>query len=298
MSKVTYYSQACYKVLGFQQMSEEFIRKMVIHGKSKSTHQNYIRQMAKLALYYERVPLDLEVDELEEYLYYLIERDTDALSSYKHLVYGLRKLYQLFGKEELELSLPEINRPNKLPVVLSGQEVKALLKAPVHIREKVMFALTYDTGIRISELVNLLIRDVDLDRATIHIRQSKNKKDRYLPISSHGVRGIKKHLTINSPKTYLFENQNRKGMPISKTRVRFLLKEALSMTDIKKKISMHSLRHTFATHQLESGQNIMVLKELLGHANIQTTLVYLHIAHVKTQKATACLDILYGKSNG
>ena len=251
-------------------MSEEFIRKMVIHGKSKSTHQNYIRQMAKLALYYERVPLDLEVDELEEYLYYLIERDTDALSSYKHLVYGLRKLYQLFGKEELELSLPEINRPNKLPVVLSGQEVKALLKAPVHIREKVMFALTYDTGIRISELVNLLIRDVDLDRATIHIRQSKNKKDRYLPISSHGVRGIKKHLTINSPKTYLFENQNRKGMPISKTRVRFLLKEALSMTDIKKKISMHSLRHTFATHQLESGQNIMVLKELLGHANIQT----------------------------
>jgi len=298
MSKVTYYSQACYKVLGFQQMSEEFIRKMVIHGKSKSTHQNYIRQMAKLALYYERLPLDLEVDELEEYLYYLIERDTDAQSSYKHLVYGLRKLYQLFGKEDLELSLPEISRPNKLPVVLSGQEIKALLKAPVHIREKVMFALTYDTGIRISELVNLLIQDIDLDRTMIHIRQSKNKKDRYLPISSHAVRGIKKHLAINSPKTYLFENQNRKGMPISKTRVRFLLKEALSMTDIKKKISMHSLRHTFATHQLESGQNIMVLKELLGHANIQTTLVYLHIAHVKMQKATACLDILYRKSNG
>ncbi len=298
MSKVTYYSQACYKVLGFQQMSEEFIRKMVIHGKSKSTHQNYVRQMAKLALYYERLPLDLEVDELEEYLYYLIERDTDAQSSYKHLVYGLRKLYQLFGKEDLELSLPEIDRSNKLPVVLSGQEVKALLKAPVHIREKVMFALTYDTGIRISELINLLLRDVDLDRAMIHIRQSKNKKDRYLPISSHTVRGIKKHLTINNPKTYLFENQNRKGMPISKTRVRFLLKEALSMTNIKKKISMHSLRHTFATHQLESGQNIMVLKELLGHANIQTTLVYLHIAQVKTQRTTACLDLLYGKSNG
>lgn len=298
MSKVTYYSQACYKVLGFQQMSEEFIRKMVIHGKSKSTHQNYIRQMAKLALYYERLPLDLEVDELEEYLYYLIERDTDALSSYKHLVYGLRKLYQLFGKEELELSLPEIDRPNKLPVVLSGQEIKALLKAPVHIREKVMFALTYDTGMRISELVNLLVRDVDLDRAMIHIRQSKNKKDRYVPISTHGVRGIKKHLAINNPKTYLFENHNRKGMPISKTRVRFLLKEALSMTNIKKKISMHSLRHTFATHQLEAGLNIMVLKELLGHANIQTTLIYLHIAQVKTQKTTACLDLLYGKPNG
>ncbi len=148
---------------------------------------------------------------------------------------------------------------------------------------------------RISELTNLLISDVDLDRAVIHIRQSKNKKDRYLPISSHAIRGIKKHRTINNPKVYLFENQNRKGMPISKTRIRFLLKEALSMTDIKKKISVHSLRHTFATHQLEAGQNIMVLKELPGHANIQTTLVYLHIAQAETQKATACLDLLYGK---
>jgi len=278
-------------------MSEEFIRKMVINGKSRSTHQNYIRQMAKLALYYERLPLDLEVDEVEEYLYYLIERDTDALSSYKHLVYGLRKLYQLFGKEELELSLPKINRPSKLPVVLSVQEVKILLKAPVHIREKVMFALTYDTGMRIGELTNLLIQSVDLDRAVIHIRQSKNKKDRYLPISSHSIRGIKKHITINSPKVYLFENQNRKGMPISKTRVRILLKEALSMTNIKKEISMHSLRHSFATHQLEAGQNIMVLKNLLGHANIQTTLVCLHIAHIEMEKAIACLDLLYGKSN-
>lgn len=297
MSKITYYSRACYKVLGFQQMSEEFIRKMVINGKSKSTHENYVRQMAKLALYYERLPLDLEIGELEEYLYYLIERDTDALSSYKHLVYGLRKLYQLFGKEDLALALPEIDRPNRLPVVLSKSEVKTLLKAPVHIREKVMFALTYDTGIRISELTNLLVSDVDLKRAVIHVRQSKNKKDRYLPISSHAIRGIKKHMAINNPKVYLFENQNRKGMPISKTRVRFLLKEALSMTDIKKNISVHSLRHTFATHQLEDGQNIMVLKDLLGHANIQTTLVYLHIAQVEMQKITACLDLLYGKSN-
>jgi len=110
MSKITIYSQACHKVMGFQQMSEKFIERLVIDGKSKSAHQNYIRQIAKLAIYHERLPLDLEIDELEEYLFFLIQRDTDALSSYKHLVYGLRKLYQLFGKEELALSLPKINR--------------------------------------------------------------------------------------------------------------------------------------------------------------------------------------------
>ena len=135
MSKVTIYSKACYKVLGFQQMSEEFTRKMVINGKAKSTHQNYIRQISKLAIYYQKLPLDIDINELEEYLYYLIQRDTDSQSSFKHLVYGLRKLYQLFGKEELELFLPSIDDPKKIPVVLSTQEVKTLLKTPVHIRE-------------------------------------------------------------------------------------------------------------------------------------------------------------------
>ena len=297
MSKGTYYSQACYKVMGFQQMSEEFIRKLVINGRSRSTHENYVRQMSKLALYYERTPLEIELDELEEYLYYLIQRDTDAQSSYKHLVYGLRKLYQLFGKDELVLSLPKINRPNKLPVVLSPEEVRQLLNVPVLIREKIMFGLTYDTGMRISELVSLQVRDVDLHRMVIHIRQPKNKKDRYVPISTHAVRGIKKHMVMNKPKTYLFENLNRPGMPISKTRVRFLLKEALKMTDIKKSVSVHSLRHTYATHQLESGQNIMVLKDLLGHSNIQTTLIYLHIAQMDSVNRHGCLDILYPVSN-
>ena len=241
--------------------------------------------------------MEIELDELEEYLYYLIQRDTDAQSSYKHLVYGLRKLYQLFGKDDLVLSLPKIDRPNKLPVVLSPEEVRQLVKAPLLIREKIMFGLTYDTGMRISELVSLQVRDVDLHRMVIHIRQPKNKKDRYVPISAHAVRGIRKHMVMNNPKTYLFENLNRPGMPISKTRVRFLLKEALKMTDIKKPVSVHTLRHTYATHQLESGQNIMVLKDLLGHSNIQTTLIYLHIAQMDSVNRQGCLDILYPVSN-
>lgn len=295
MSKVTIYSQACNKVIGFQQMSEEFVRKLVINGKSKSTHQNYIRQIAKLAIYYQKLPLDLEVDELEEYLFYLIQRDTDALSSYKHLVYGLRKLYQLFGKEELELSLPSIKRPNIIPIVLSGKEVKELLKAPTHIRERIMFGLTYDTGLRISELVNLQIADIDLDRKLVYIRQSKGQKDRHIPMSSHSVRGIKKHLAINNPKMYLFENIKRKGMPISKTRVRFLFKEILISTSIKKKSTPHTLRHTYATHQLEAGQNIIVLMALLGHATLQSTLIYLQTSQIEDKKKLGCLEYLYSK---
>ena len=173
--------------------------------------------------------------------------------------------------------------------------MKELIKAPEHIREKVMLGLIYDTGLRISEVTNLLIKDVDLDRKQLHVRQSKNNKDRYLCMSSHVVRGINKHLAINNPSLYLFDSYKRKGIPISKTRIRVLLKEALARTDIKKDISVHSLRHTYATHQLEAGQNIMVLKESLGHESINSTLMYLHIAQLDTVKRFGCMDALYAK---
>jgi integrase/recombinase XerD len=297
MSKITIYSEACNKVEGFRAMGEEFSRKLIINGRSKSTHENYLRQIAKLALYYKKNPLHLDIDELEEYLYYLMQKDTDALSSYKHLVYGLRKLYFLFDKEELLLKLPKIGRPKKLITVLSQQEIKELIKAPVHLREKIIFGLIYDTGMRISEVTNLLIKDVDLDRKLVHIRRSKNKKDRYIPMSAHAVRGIKKHLAINCPKDYLFDNYSRKGIPISKTRIRTLLKEALERTNIIKEVTVHTLRHTYATHQLEAGQSIMVLKDLLGHSSIHSTLMYLHIAQLDAVKKFGCLDILFGSSN-
>jgi len=293
MSKVTIYQEACNKVEGFHQMGETFMRRLVIEGKSRSTHENYLRQMAKLSLHYGRTPLMLETSEVEEYLFFLIRTDSSSQSSFKHLVYGLRKLYLLFDKEELHVCLPEINRPKKLPVVLSHPEMKRLLKAPRNLRERVLFGLAYDTGLRISELTNLLISDVDLDRKQVHVRQSKFKKDRYVTISEHAARGITKHLTINRPKLYLFDHADRKGIPISKTRIRTLLKEAVEKSGIKKEVSVHTLRHTFATHQLEAGQNIVSLKEALGHAYIETTLVYLHIAKVDPVGQFGCLEKLY-----
>ncbi len=253
MSKNTIYLQACNTVAGFRTMGEEFIRKLVINGKAKSTHENYLRQIAKLSLYYKRTPLELRIDELEEYLYHLVKMDTESKSSFKHLVYGLRKLYHLFGKEKLQLSLPSIKRIDKKPIVLSLQEVKRLLKAPVRIWVKVMFGLIYDTGLRISELRNLLISDIDLDRGQVHVRESKNCNDRYISMSSHAVRGIRKHLALNSPKDYLFESPVRKGIPISKSQIRVLLKESLKKADIKKQACVHTLRHTYATHQLKAG---------------------------------------------
>lgn len=299
MSKNTIYSKACKQVAGFERMGETFMRKLVIEDKARSTHENYLRQLSKLALHFKRTPLELKLSELEEYLYMLMQSNTThSLSSFKHLVYGLRKLYHLFDKEELELSLPAMNRPKKVPVVLSHQEMKRLLNAPDRLVEKVLFGFIYDTGLRIDELTNLMIADVDLDRAQVHVHQSKNKKGRYITMSLHAIRGIKKHLTLHNPTVYLFESPTRKGLPICKSRIRRKLHEAVAKAGIKKQVCVHTLRHTYATHQLEAGQNIMNVKEAMGHGDIRTTLIYLHIAQLETTRRFGCMDALYPDKHG
>jgi len=296
MSKITIFQQACNRVEGFSAMGEHFMRQLVINGKSKSTHENYLRQMAKLSLHYGRLPLDLEAIELEEYLYFLVQNDSSgSQSAFKHLVYGLRKLYLLYDKEALHVGLPQIPHSGALPVVLSGVEVKSLLHSFDELGHRVMFGLAYDTGLRISELINLLIGDVDLIRMMVHVRESKCKKDRYVMLSEHTVRGIKKHLVLNNPSVYLFEHPSRKGIPMNQTTIRNILKKALQKTKIRKSVCVHTFRHTYATHQLEAGQNIVAVKEALGHSLIQTTLMYLHIAKIDQQNRFGCLDKLYEK---
>ena len=298
MSKVTIFEQACNNVAGFETMGEHFMRQLVINGKSESTHENYLRQMAKLALHHGKSPLELELIELEEYLYFLVQKDTSgSQSAYKHLVYGLRKLYLLYDKEALHVGLPQIPNSKALPIVLSAEEVKALLCAFEDMNYRVMFGLAYDIDVRISELINLLIADVDLSRKMVHVRKSKFKKDRYITLSGHMVRGIKKHLTLNNPDTYLFEHPMRKGIPMSTTTIRNKLKAAKEKTGIKKSVCVHTFRHTYATHQLEAGQNIVVVKEALGHSRIEATLIYLHIAKIDPVNRFGCLDKLYGKQD-
>lgn len=295
MSKNTFYRSACNEVEGFKPMAELFIRRLVINGRARSTHENYIRQMSKMVLHFGRTPLEITQTEMEEYLFQLIQKDAYSLSSYKHLIYGLRKLYRIFGKEKLRLSLPTIYRPRKLPVVLSFFDMQRLLKAPDQLWERIMFGLIYDTGLRIQELINLRIYDVDLYRQQVHVRQSKNYKDRYVPMSTHAVRGIKKHLALNSPTIYLFEHPKGKGIPMNQTAIRALLKKAVQKAGINKKICVHSLRHTYATHQLESGQNIMTVKNMLGHSCLSTTFLYLHIAQLDNIRALGCMEVLFSK---
>ena len=294
MSRKTIKDEACDKVAGFREISQAFTRKFIVAGKSESFVDNYLLQISKLVLFYERSPLELSIDELEEYLLFMRANSTPSLSTFKHLVYGLRQLYRIYSVKEMELALPEIEYPVTLPVVLSKEEVKRLILTSKYQKHRLIIGTIYDGGLRISELINLQIKDVDFDRKTIHIRQSKYKKDRYVPISTMLIRGLKGYIDDSNPQDYLF-NGRIKGSPISEAAVRHLLGQGIKRVGIKKKVCVHTLRHRYATHLLEDGLDIVTLKNQMGHVKVQTTMIYLHITQVAPHRGFSPLSTLFPK---
>lgn len=293
MSRKSYLEQAYEVVPGFKTISETFIRKYTIAGKSDSCTRNYLMQISKLVLHFKCSPLDLSVDQLEEYLFYIRLHETPSLSSFKHLVYGLRTMFSMFKNEELFLSLPSIPNSKALPAVFSLKEIKQILKTPKLLKHRVLFAVIYDCGLRISEAINLKITDVDFDRHQVHIRESKYKKDRYVPVSALVLRGIGSYLDAVKPQVWLF-NGKRRGHKISCEGIRHAFRSIIQKTGIKKNVCIHTLRHSYATHLLEMGLDIVSVKKQLGHADIRTTMMYLHIAKSNPKAGFSPMEKLYG----
>lgn len=296
MSRKSYLVQACEEVPAFRAISDKFIHKFVISGKSDSCVKNYLMQASKLVLFYKQTPLDLSIDQLEEYLYQLRINEKPSMSSFKHLVYGLRHIYVMAGREDLHLALPKIESSKKLPVVFSQNEIKRLLLAPKLLKHQVLFAIIYDGGLRISEVTNLKITDVDMDRKMVHIRESKCKKDRYVPISELTLRGIRKYIDASSPKEWLFNGKVR-GNQLSVEGVRHAFRSAIKKAGINKEACVHTLRHSYATHLLEMGLDLLSISKQLGHQDITTTLMYLHIAQISPCHGFSPLSRIYKDIN-
>jgi site-specific recombinase XerD len=154
--------------------------------------------------------------------------------------------------------------------------------------------LIYSAGLRGQEIINLKISDIDFERKTIHIRQSKYKKDRIVPLSNVMIIGLQKYLAAENPHIWLFNGKELDGR-YSVRGLSWVLRENLKKTSITKEVNLHSLRHSYATHLLEDGLNIVTLKELLGHAEITTTMIYLHVAQCQLIKPHSPLDTLYNR---
>lgn len=287
----TLVQRASANVKGFSALHKRLEKKIIISGKSMSTLSNYMRCIAHVALKYNCLPTDLDLEQIEDYLLHLKKKGASE-ADFKLTVYGLRFLFRCDGLDDRAIKLPSIKRDKKLPVVLSPKEMKELLKAPGLLKHRVLIGVLYGCGLRCHEVRSLLIKDVDFDRNMIHIRQGKGRKDRYVPLGEHLARGLKKYLDAEKPVKWLFNGKDHQ-QPFSPRGTQWVVREASKKTDIKKQISVHTLRHTYATHLLEQGLDIVSIKELLGHAHIETTMVYLHVAKAGRQIPFSPLDKLY-----
>lgn len=280
-------------------MIDKLTKSFSINGKATSTLTNYVRCLAHLAIHYKMSPELIDQEAINDYLFHCQQlHKTPSESFFKHTIYGLRASYRVLGMEQKRIQLPQIKRQNDLPIVLNKQEVRALLKTPKYLRHRLILAMLYGCGLRSYELCNLLQSDVDFERKTVFIRKQKGKTDRYLPLSAHLIRGLKSYLETAKPVKYLFNSQlTDDGVPqgITVRTISWIIKESRSKMATQKQFTAHTLRHSYATHLLEDGLNIMSLKELLGHARIETTMVYLHVAHVGSSIKFSPLDSLYTK---
>jgi integrase/recombinase XerD len=285
----------------FEPLLLRFQRSISVLGRSKSTFENYGRCIAAVALHYGKIPTLLDHDQVHEYLFMLQKRSrTPSQTYFKHTVYGLRFLLKSEGLPYTFLHLPEIKASKKLPVVLSKQEVWAMLQHCTLLKHKILIGLLYGCGLRFMEVRSVRLADLDFDRLQLKVVQGKGKKDRYVPLSQHIIRGIKTYIHAEKPQDYLFGGNNitsRAGGDFdsrySQKGVQWAVKEAAKRANVIKDVSVHTLRHTFATHLLEDGLDILSIKELLGHEDIETTLIYLHIAQTDNRKSFSPLDTLF-----
>jgi len=294
----TILERAIIAVPEFEQVVKKLSNQVDLRGQSKSTLDNYTRRIALCVIHFGKLPDQVSEDEINEYLAALArDPKSPSRSSFKHMVYGLRYYYRLLGMNKKAIALPSLKGDTKLPVILNRSELKELFAAPKLLKQRIVLTLIYSAGLRGQEVINLKLSDVDLERMTIHIRQSKYKKDRIVPLSPTMALGLKKYLGAENPHSWLF-NGKQPGSQYSIRGLSWVMRENLKKTSISKGVNLHTLRHTYATHLLEEGLNIVTLKDLLGHAEITTTMIYLHVAQLEHVKAHSPLDTLYGRKKG
>ena len=293
----TIVEQACLEVYGFREILEELDDRIRLACQSESTLNNYSRKLAQICLHFGRPPQDITEKELNQYLASKARLSkSPSLSDFKFSVYGLRYCFKFLGLNDRLIQLPSIKSSSKLPVVLNYDECKSLFKAPSLLKHRVLLSLIYSAGLRVREANRLKISDIDTGRMMIHIRQSKYKKDRYVPLSPMVLIGLLKYFSVDKPVDYLF-NGTEPGSPLSIGGMRWALGEAKRRCGFQKRITLHTLRHSYATHLLQHGLDIVTIKELLGHVRIETTLVYLQVVNLNRCNLFSPFDKLYSQSS-
>jgi integrase/recombinase XerD len=270
------------------------VRNMQVRNYSYKTIQNYRVQLIKLIHYFGNQPLDkLSTVDFEKYLQYLVIKRKLSHSSI-NVVINAFKYYRenIIGQDKLtKFVYPAVLHNKRLPDVLTKEEVALVLKKTTSQKYRTIFSLIYSAGLRLNETLNLKISDINSTHKTIFIRQGKGKKDRYVILSERILEMLRSYYKKYRPKVYLFENELDEE-PLSERSLQIVFQLVMQGCKINKHVTLHTLRHSFATHLLESGVDIRYIQELLGHNDIRTTMRYTHVRNKVLREVESPFDKL------
>lgn len=279
-------------------LRQRMIDAMQLRNFSPKTIKLYIDNVARFAQYHKKSPDKLGLEEVRTYLLYLVRERKNAWGTYKQALAALRYFYRwvVNGPEIVEdIRFPRPER--RLPVVLSFEEVQRFFAAIPSFKHRMILMTAYAAGLRISEVVNLQVTDIDSQRMVIRVCQGKRKKDRYTILSPVLLEMLRHWWVAARPVSYLFPGRSL-DRPMSVATVQTMCKEAQEKAGIDKRVTPHTLRHSFATHLLEAGTDLRVIQELLGHASPRTTALYTHVSAKLIAQTKSPLDLLHQEHNG
>jgi site-specific recombinase XerD len=270
---------------------------LLLKAYSPHTQRAYLGCARHFARHYLRSPEEMGEQEIRGFLLHLVRDRKASPATLSMYVNALKFLYNVTLKRpEAVKGISHPKRPKTLPVILSPEEVLRILAAIRSVKHKAIVATAYAAGLRISEVCGLRLADIDSQRMRIHVRSGKGKKDRYVMLGESLLALLRQYYRkVRPPGEYLFPG-HKPHRPLCTTAVNQVLRKVIRETGLTKRVTMHTLRHCFATHLLEAGTDTRILQVLLGHSSIRTTLRYTHITDRLVQKLVSPLDMIHPAS--
>lgn len=269
-------------------------RDLQIRGLSAGTRRKYLASVREFVRYFKRSPDELTISHINQFQFHLIRDRQLSWSAFNIYVCSLRFFYGVTLRRNWDIKhIPYQKTPNKLPEILSQQEIVSLFGATPNLKHQTLLKTAYATGVRVSELIHLRLSDIDSHRMMVRIEEGKGRKDRYVPLSPELLQTLRQYWKRYRPEPWLFVG-DKPDRSLGLRTAQLVFTHAREKTPIKKAVSIHSLRHAFATHLLEAGVNLRVIQLLLGHRSLRTTQGYLRVARTTLGKTPSLLKLLPG----
>lgn len=270
---------------------------MELRGLSKYTCKSYLQHMHHFVRHFKKSPLEMTEKEIREYLHYLTH-DKKLSHSYVNCAYSaLKFFYTVTTDWEWDIrKLPRLKKQSKLPIVLAPKEINTIFLVTTNLKHKSILMTIYSAGLRVSEAAHLKVSDIDSKRMQIRIQSGKGNKDRYCMLSQTLLEILRRYWYAYQPSDWLFPSV-QKDKPLSTRSIQKIFKKSLKQAGIHKETGVHGLRHSFATHLLELGTDIYSIQKLMGHSNIKTTSIYIHVQEQKVLNIVSPLDRIQESDN-